>query len=234
MEANSPAAKPIVAVENLTKTYQTNQGERLEVLRDASLEVAPTEIVAITGESGSGKSTLLHVLGALDRFDSGKVSVCGYDLSSVTGTSLDRFRNVNLGFVFQFHYLLPDFNALENVAIPFLARSYQRKQALAEAERLLHLVGLKDRLSHFPSQLSGGEQQRVAIARALINRPALVLADEPTGNLDKANSALVQELLWRLRDELSLTLLIVTHNVEMASLTDRHFRLQQGNLAQVS
>ena len=200
----------------------------LEILRRVSFNVQEGEIVCIVGPSGAGKSTLLHIIGTLDKPDSGSMRICGKDLSGFNDKALSAFRNQNIGFIFQFHHLLPEFTALENVCIPgFIAKKKEadvRKRAL----ELLNFLGLSDRLEHKPSELSGGEQQRVAVARALINDPALILADEPSGNLDTANASDLHQLFFRLRDEFGQTFVIVTHNEELAGQADRTLHMKDG------
>lgn len=203
----------------------------LRVLKGADLTLLPQETVAIVGSSGSGKSTLLHVLGCLDRPDGGSLLIDGHDTARFGERELAAFRNRTIGFVFQFHYLLPEFTALENAAMPLLIAGLPRKRALAIAEELLLEVGLAERLDHRPSELSGGEQQRVAIARALANSPSLILADEPTGNLDHASGELVADLLWRVNADKKVALVIVTHNHEIAARAGRVLELRDGRLS---
>ena len=203
---------------------------KLHVLKGVDLHVQKGEIVSIVGKSGAGKSTLLHILGTLDRTDSGQIIINGEDISGLSQKKLSVFRNRNVGFVFQFHHLLPEFTALENVCIPaFIARQTE-SEARKRAEELLDYLGLSERLTHKPSQLSGGEQQRVAVARALINNPAIVFADEPSGNLDSASSQDLHQLLFRLRDDFQQTFIIVTHNDELAGLSDRRLEMKDGIL----
>ncbi len=213
----------------LSKTYQDGL-RRVEVLRGVDLEVEPGEMVAIVGPSGSGKSTLLHLLGALDRPDSGLVEIGGQRLTGLSGAALAGFRNRTIGFVFQFHQLLPDFTALENVMLPGRIAGLDPRQVLASARRLLLEVGLKERLDHFPNQLSGGERQRVALCRALVLEPPLLLADEPTGNLDPASGDNVFELLLNLQARHRTTGILVTHNPEIAERCTRILRLDGGVL----
>ncbi|HEX6904357.1 MAG TPA: ABC transporter ATP-binding protein [Thermoanaerobaculia bacterium] len=220
-----------VAVEarDLGKTYQDGV-RRVEVLKGVHLRVEPGEMVAIVGPSGSGKSTLLHLLGALDRPDHGTVAIGGQPLGGLSGASLARFRNRTIGFVFQFHQLLPDFTALENVMLPGRIAGMEPRQVLANARRLLAEVGLEDRLDHFPNQLSGGERQRVALCRALALEPPLLLADEPTGNLDPESGETVFELLLGLQVVHRTTGILVTHNPEIAQRCTRILRLEGGSL----
>jgi len=201
---------------------------QLPILKGVDLEVKRGEIVSIIGASGAGKSTLLHILGTLDVADKGEVTLNGMATASLSGEALSVFRNRNIGFVFQFHHLLPEFNALENVCIPaFIARK-TRKQAEEKAMGILSLLGLADRAYHKPNQLSGGEQQRVAVARALINDPAIILADEPSGNLDSANADLLHQFFITLRDNFGQTFVIVTHNEGLAKISDRVVTMKDG------
>jgi lipoprotein-releasing system ATP-binding protein len=213
----------------LTKTYQDGV-RRVEVLKGVDLAVEPGEIVAIVGPSGSGKSTLLHLLGALDRPDVGAVEIGGQSLAGLSGARLAAFRNRTIGFVFQFHQLLPDFTALENVMLPGRIAGLEPRQVLERARGLLLEVGLAERLDHFPSQLSGGERQRVALCRALALEPPLLLADEPTGNLDPASGETVFELLLSLQSRHRTTGVLVTHNPEIARRCTRTLRLDGGVL----
>jgi lipoprotein-releasing system ATP-binding protein len=214
---------------NLTKTYQDGV-RRVEVLHGVNLAVEPGEIVAIVGPSGSGKSTLLHLLGALDRPDVGTVEIGGQSLAGLSGARLAAFRNRTIGFVFQFHQLLPDFTALENVMLPGRIAGLEPRQVLERARGLLLEVGLAERLDHFPSELSGGERQRVALCRALALEPPLLLADEPTGNLDPASGETVFELLLSLQSRHQTTGVLVTHNPEIARRCTRILRLDGGVL----
>lgn len=208
---------------NITKSY----GD-VRVLKGVDLSVETGEIVSIVGSSGAGKSTLLHILGTLDRPDSGTIELAGQRTDLLKAKALARFRNHNIGFVFQFHHLLPEFTAIENVCIPGWIAGKNKKEVEERGKQLLVLLGLKDRLENKPGALSGGEQQRVAVARALINQPAIVFADEPTGNLDSANARDLHELFLRLRKELGQTFLIVTHNEELASMSDRIIHMKDG------
>ena len=200
----------------------------LEVLKGVSLEVKRSEVVSIVGQSGAGKTTLLQILGTLSPMDSGELIIDGEKVSQLSDNRLSDFRNRHIGFVFQFHHLLPEFSALENVMMPALIAHRSSKEAEQEALRLLEMMNLKERTAHKPRQLSGGEQQRVAIARALINRPALLLADEPSGNLDSQNRDEIHSLFFRLRDELGQTILIVTHDEGLASMADRKITMRDG------
>lgn len=210
--------------------YFRDGSSRLTVLRDVSLQVNENSMVAISGSSGSGKSTLLHIVGGLDTADSGEVYIEGQIFSTLSEKQRCRLRNQRLGFVYQFHHLLPEFTAQENVAMPLLLSGVSRKQALIEAKTCLHWVDLLHRLKHKPAQLSGGERQRVAIARALVMRPACVLADEPTGNLDQENAHSVFALMKDLRDEHGCSFLIVTHDAHIAAQCDRQCVLSGGVL----
>jgi lipoprotein-releasing system ATP-binding protein len=213
----------MISVKEVEKSY-----ESLKVLRGVNLDIAQGEIVAIVGKSGAGKSTLLHILGTLDRADKGQVVINGKDISKLNNSQLAEFRNKNLGFIFQFHHLLPEFSALENVTMPALIGGGNEAKAKKRAAELLDYLGLSARLTHKPTELSGGEAQRVAVARALMNNPAVVFADEPTGNLDSASSKDLHELLFKLRNDFKQTFVIVTHNEELAHLSDRILTMQDG------
>lgn len=219
----------LLAVRDLCKSF-TEGGTQIHVLRGAKFDLAEGERVAVVGQSGAGKSTLLHILGTLDRPTSGQILFRGKELPLGDETSLCEFRNRQIGFVFQFHYLLPDFSALENVMFPALIQGMDAAQARGEGERLLESVGLKDRMSHRPGKLSGGEQQRVAVARAVILKPSLVLADEPTGSLDLRIGEEVQELLFQLNEEKKIALIVATHNREFADKIGRRVELRDGVL----
>jgi lipoprotein-releasing system ATP-binding protein len=213
----------MLEAKNIQKKYGS-----LPVLKGVSLQVQKGEIVSIAGSSGAGKSTLLHILGTLDTPDAGEILMNGVAVNRLGGRKLPAFRNKNMGFVFQFHHLLPEFTALENVSIPGWIARRGKKEVEADAVRLLGLLGLQQRIHHKPQQLSGGEQQRVAVARALINQPAIVFADEPTGNLDSANARDLHRLFMQLRDETGQTFLIVTHNEELAALSNRVLHMKDG------
>lgn len=219
-------SNPVIEARNIHKSYGT-----LHVLKGVDLEIGRGEVVSIVGKSGAGKSTLLHILGTLDQADDGALLINGEDVSSLNAQKLAAFRNQNIGFVFQFHHLLPEFTALENVYIPALISRQPENKARARAEELLDYLGLSGRLSHKPSQLSGGEQQRVAVARSLMNQPAIVFADEPSGNLDSTSSQELHQLLFDLRRDFQQTFVIVTHNKELAAMSDRTLEMKDGRLA---
>lgn len=200
----------------------------LEVLKGVSIEVKPSEVVSIVGQSGAGKTTLLQILGTLSKMDSGSLLIDGEQVGSLKDDALSDFRNRRIGFVFQFHHLLPEFTALENVMMPALIAGRTKGEAEREAAELLKMMNLEARSTHKPSALSGGEQQRVAIARAIINRPALLLADEPSGNLDSQNREEIHSLFFRLREELGQTTIIVTHDDSLASMADRKITMRDG------
>jgi lipoprotein-releasing system ATP-binding protein len=225
-------APSLLAASGIAKAYRTAAGS-VEVLRAVDLEVAEGEMVAITGASGVGKSTLLHVLGTLDRPDAGALRVAGEDVLALSEARRCEFRNRTLGFVFQFHHLLPEFSALENVAMPVLLARRSREEAHAVARRLLEELGLGERADHRPGALSGGEQQRTAVARALAMSPRALLADEPTGNLDRATGQKLHALLHRLSRERRLSVVVVTHNEELARGCDRVLRLETGRLVEI-
>ena len=213
----------MIEISKIRKSFGT-----LEVLKGIDLSVEEKEIVSIVGPSGAGKTTLLQIIGTLYRPDSGELRIGGTDVLSLSGKALSRFRNEHIGFVFQFHQLLPEFTALENVMIPALIGGTAEHAARKRAQELLDFLGLVDRADHKPAELSGGEQQRVAVARALMNKPDVVLADEPSGSLDSHNKADLHNLFFRLRDELGQTFVIVTHDEELASLTDRTIHMADG------
>jgi len=227
--AEAVGGAPIVEVVDLAKSYRTPNGA-LAVLRGLSLRVARGEMVAIVGASGVGKSTLLHVLGGLDRAEQGSVRIGGEDIAAMSDPDLVGFRNRHVGFVFQFHHLLPEFTALENVMMPLRIARRPVAQAKPRAESLLARVGLSERLTHRPGMLSGGEQQRVAMARALAMGPALLVADEPTGNLDEHTAESLHQLLREMHRDAGLTSVIATHNTRLAALCDRVLRLEDGVL----
>ncbi len=217
----------IVSLQNVVKDYQVEK-KPLRVLRGISLDVGEGEIVAITGSSGAGKSTLLHIIGGLDVATSGDVEVGGEKLIDLNAAELADFRNRTIGFVFQFHHLLPEFTAQENVAMPLLIRGTAMRDAMRDAGEYLDLVGIADRAHHKPSELSGGEQQRVAVARALVPKPRIVLADEPSGNLDSENGEKLHALLWDISRREGRTFIIVTHNHDLANHADRVLEMRDG------
>lgn len=221
---------PFIQVKVLSKTYGMNQ-KQVEALKGISFDLNQGELLAIVGASGAGKSTLLHILGTLDHPTSGELFYSGVNLFSLSEVELAEFRNYKIGFIFQFHYLLPEFTALENTMMPALVRGYKKDVALEEAEKILVAVGLKDRLTHKQGELSGGEQQRVAVARALILKPEIILADEPTGNLDSRTGEAIFDLLLSLNQQLNITLLVVTHNESIASKMSRRIVLIDGQVA---
>jgi lipoprotein-releasing system ATP-binding protein len=223
------AGDALMALRDLSKSYN-GSGARIEILKGVNFDLVAGETLAVVGASGIGKSTLLHVLGTLDRPDSGRLFFKDQDVLRYDDTTLARFRNESIGFVFQFHHLLSEFSALENTMMPALIRGRSKNAAQEAAEAILVRVGLKDRLHHRVTKLSGGEQQRVALARALVLRPAILLADEPTGNLDQGNSKQVHELLMELNRELHMTLVVVTHNLELAALMARRVTIAYGQL----
>ena len=223
------AGDGFIQLRNLSKSFNSS-AVPIEILKGIDFEIDHGETLAIVGASGIGKSTLLHILGTLDRPDSGKVLYKGEDVFSFASADLARFRNQSIGFMFQFHHLLPEFSALENVMMPALINGFNKKNAGAAAESILLRVGLQDRLSHRVGKLSGGEQQRVALARALVLKPTVLLADEPTGNLDRNNSDQVHDLLFQLNQELSMTMVVVTHNMQLASYMTRCVTIIDGQL----
>ncbi|MEK7255756.1 MAG: ABC transporter ATP-binding protein [Bacteroidota bacterium] len=215
----------MIKATNIHKSY----GD-LHVLKGVDIEIREGEIVCIVGKSGAGKSTLLHILGTLDTADQGRVTFDGTDVTKLNVKDLAHFRNQRIGFVFQFHHLLPEFTALENVCVPAFIKGDSESAARKRAAELLDYLGLSGRLSHKPTQLSGGEQQRVAVARSLMNQPSVVFADEPSGNLDSASSQELHQLIFQLRKDFKQTFLIVTHNLELAGMSDRTVEMQDGLL----
>ena len=213
----------MITAKNITKSFG-----QLQVLKGIDLEIAKGEIVSIVGPSGAGKTTLLQIIGTLDRPDGGTLAVNGTDVTTLSRKQLSDFRNQHIGFVFQFHQLLPEFTALENIMIPAFIAGKSHKKAKSRAEELLQFMNLSDRATHKPAELSGGEKQRVAVARALVNNPAVILADEPTGSLDSQNKQELHQLFFDLRQEFGQTFVIVTHDEELAQLTDRTIHLKDG------
>jgi lipoprotein-releasing system ATP-binding protein len=213
----------MIKITNLVKSYSD-----LNVLKGVNLEIKKGEVVSIVGASGAGKTTLLQIIGTLDKQDGGSIYFNETELSTLKNKELANFRNKNIGFVFQFHHLLPEFTALENVCIPGYLSSTPKKQVEKRGKELLDLLGLADRINHKPAQLSGGEQQRVAVARALINNPAVILADEPSGNLDSKNAEDLHNLFFELRDKMNQTFIIVTHNEKLSDMSDRKLVMKDG------
>jgi len=218
----------MVNVNNISKTF--TQNNKLTVLNHISLEIGTSEIVAIVGASGAGKTTLLNIIGTLEKPDAGSVVINQTDVTKLNDTDLSLFRNSNIGFIFQFHHLLPEFTAIENVCLPALIKGDSRKVAEQKAMELLQLLDVSNRSNSKPSTLSGGEQQRVAVARALINQPAVVLADEPSGNLDSQHAEQLHQLFFDLRNKLNQTFIIVTHNESLANSADKKFTIKDGML----
>ncbi len=219
----------LIYCKQLNKTFKS-EAENLEIIKNLDLSVRKREQISITGPSGCGKSTLLSILGGLDRPSSGTLEVAGLDLVHADEKLLAKYRAATVGFVFQFHYLLKDFSALENTMLPAFMLSGKKSDAESKAKELLNAVGLSDRLHHLPAKLSGGERQRVALARALINRPAIILADEPTGNLDRQSAMMVEKLLFDMADSLDTTLILVTHDTNLAARAGTRFVLTDGSL----
>lgn len=220
----------MIEAKNITKHY-----EEVTVLKNVSLSIPKSEVVSIVGASGAGKTTLLQILGTLDRPEkntSTQLFIDGIDVLKLSDKELSKFRNTKLGFIFQFHQLLPEFTALENVMLPALVANRNKKEAETEALKFLEYLGLSHRVNHFPSELSGGEQQRVAVARALINKPAVIFADEPSGNLDTKSAENLHQLFFKLRDEFNQTFVIVTHNEELANMADRKITMSDGKLVE--
>lgn len=213
----------MIQIEGIKKSYGN-----LEVLKGIDLTISKREVISITGASGAGKSTLLHLIGTLDKPNSGSIKYDSVDVFSMTDKNLSQFRNKHIGFVFQFHHLLPEFTAIENISMPAYIAGVSKKEAEHKALELLKIFGLEERAEHKPSELSGGEQQRIAVARALINNPSVVLADEPSGNLDSKNAKELHELFFSLRDQFQLTFIIVTHNPDLAHMADRCIIIKDG------
>ncbi|MGK9477978.1 ABC transporter ATP-binding protein [Melioribacter sp. OK-6-Me] len=220
----------IIIAEGIRKSFRISKNKSLEILKGISLEIDHGKITMIVGASGAGKSTLLHILGGLDRPDSGKVLIDLQDISKMSDAQLSKFRNKKIGFIFQFHHLLPEFTAEENIAIPMMLDGKSYSKAVERSRELLKIVGLSDRSSHKPSELSGGEQQRVAVARALANNPSIIFADEPTGNLDSANGEIIHSLFKELKTNHGFTFLIVSHNPELIRLGDVVHEIKDGTI----
>lgn len=219
----------MIEIRNITKSYDS-----LQVLKGIDLDIVPGEVVSIVGPSGAGKTTLLQIIGSLDRPDTGSIKYDNTDIFSLKETQLARFRNKNIGFVFQFHQLLPEFTLLENVAMPALIGGVKRSEAYERARELINYLGLKDRESHRPAELSGGERQRAAVARALVNRPKVVLADEPSGSLDSKNRQELHKLFFDLRRDMSQTFVIVTHDESLAADCDRIIKMRDGQIVDIT
>lgn len=215
----------MIDVQGITKSFG-----KLQVLKGIDMQIEKGEVVSIVGPSGAGKTTLLQIIGTLDKPDTGTVVIDGIDTGNLSSKKISRFRNQRLGFVFQFHQLLPEFTAIENIMMPAFIAGESRKAAKGRAEDLLHFMGLKDRANHRPNELSGGEKQRVAVARALINNPAVILADEPSGSLDSKNKTELHQLFFDLRDKFGQTFIIVTHDEALAAITDRTIHMNDGRL----
>jgi lipoprotein-releasing system ATP-binding protein len=220
----------ILKAENISKSYKKSNADKLQILKDVSLTIEAKKITMIVGASGAGKSTLLHILSGLDKPDKGTVFIKDTNIFKLNDEKLSKFRNQNIGFIFQFHHLLPEFTALENVAIAKMINGLSLKEASLESLELLDSVGLKDRMDHKPAELSGGEQQRVAVARALANNPYIIFADEPTGNLDSKNSNMIHELFVELQKKFDLTFLVVTHNKELVALGNYVLEMKDGQI----
>jgi lipoprotein-releasing system ATP-binding protein len=220
----------LLKAEHLFKSFKTNKDVELSVLKDVDLEIIQNNISVIVGASGAGKSTLLHLLGALDRPDSGKVYYRDKNIFDLSNEWLANFRNKNIGFIFQFHHLLPEFTALENVAVPQMINGISFSKASRKSKELLSAVGLSNREDHKPAELSGGEQQRVAVARAFANDPDIIFGDEPTGNLDSRNSESIHQLILKLRKKFSMTFVIVTHNSNLVEMADNVYEIKDGKI----
>lgn len=220
----------ILNAQNISKSFKKSKDNSIDVLKNVSLEIEANKITVIVGASGAGKSTLLHILSGLDKPDSGKIEIHGTDIFNLSDLQIAKFRNKEIGFIFQFHHLLPEFTAEENIAIASMINGTSKSKSLEKARELLNVVGLKERYDHLPAELSGGEQQRVAIGRALVNEPKIIFADEPTGNLDSKNSESIHNLFLDLKNKYGLTLLMVTHNKDLVKLADRVLEMKDGQV----
>ncbi|MFH0734837.1 MAG: ABC transporter ATP-binding protein [bacterium] len=220
----------ILTAQNIIKSFNKGENKRLTILNDISLDLEKGKITVIVGASGAGKSTLLHILGGLDKPDSGKVAINSTEIFKLDDKSLSKYRNKNIGFIFQFHHLLPEFTAAENVAIACMINGTSYNKAFKRAQELLDLLGLSERINHKPAELSGGEQQRIAVARAMANKPEIIFADEPTGNLDSANSESMHQIFTNLKNEMNQTFLIVTHNPELVKVADNVVEMKDGKI----
>lgn len=220
----------ILNAENISKTFEKGAGNKIEVVKDVSLTINKNEITVIVGASGAGKSTLLHILSGLDKPDKGTVVIDNTNIFNLSEMEISKFRNQSIGFVFQFHHLLPEFTARENISLAAMINGTSMREANEKSDELLKIIGLNDRKEHLPAELSGGEQQRVAIARALINEPKILFADEPTGNLDSKNSEIIHNLFVDLKNKLGITLLMVTHNQDLVKLADRVLEMKDGQV----
>lgn len=220
----------ILVAENVSKSFEKGKDNKINVLKDVSLSINKNEITVIVGASGAGKSTLLHILSGLDKPDTGTVEIDAVKIFSLSESDISIFRNNKIGFIFQFHHLLPEFTAEENIAIAAMINGTSKKNAIIKSKEILKLVGLEERIKHFPAELSGGEQQRVAIGRALINNPKIIFADEPTGNLDSKNSETIHRLFVDLKNNFGITLLMVTHNTNLVKLADRVLEMKDGQV----
>ncbi len=215
----------MIKAEGIYKSYG-----QLNVLKGINLEIEKGQIISIVGASGAGKSTLLHIMGTLDKADKGRILINNIEVNTLNDKKLSEFRNKHIGFVFQFHHLLPEFTALENICIPAFIAKVKKKESIEKAYEILDFLGLRERAEHKPNELSGGEQQRIAVARALINRPDVIFADEPSGNLDSANAKELHKLFFDLRQQFNQTFVIVTHNEELANMADRKISMKDGNI----
>lgn len=230
MEIKKFNSNKILIAKNIKRTFTLDKNIRLEVLKGISLEIYEGEILVIVGASGAGKSTLLHILGTIDKPDEGEIEVDNINVMTLEDEEISKFRNQKFGFIFQFHHLLPEFTAIENLIIPMLIKGINVKESKARAKELLDLVQLSDRMNHKPSELSGGEQQRVAVARALVNQPRIVFADEPSGNLDTKNSEMLHQLIKDLNQNFKQTFVIVTHNPELVKIAHRVLEIRDGKI----